>query len=202
MEIPGHASDGVAVEITTPVSNWSGTSGRRRRIRWRGGEDGDDVGLEPAHDVLQPARARSWRSQTWAADPLSLSSRLSSPCAPREIGVHGGGCGARGGVVDRACAFMPPRGSKETTLATSQPRESVQAQRTGEADRPGEWAPRSRETGAQREERGIGSRLAVKPAHREADARARCVSDSIREGGCARGSWAEGKEGKWVGSVI
>jgi hypothetical protein len=62
MEIPGHASDGVAVEITTPVSNWSGTSGRRRRTRWRGGEDGDDIGLEPA-------RARSWRSRTWAADP-------------------------------------------------------------------------------------------------------------------------------------
>jgi hypothetical protein len=43
---------------------------------------------------------------------LSLSSRLSSPCAPREIGVHGGVCGARGGVVDRACAFMPPPGEQ------------------------------------------------------------------------------------------
>jgi hypothetical protein len=61
----------VVVEITTPVSNWSGTSGQRRRTRWRGGEDGDDVGLEPA-------RARSWRSQTWAADPLSLSLALIS----------------------------------------------------------------------------------------------------------------------------
>ena len=42
----------------------------------------------------------------------------------------------------------------------------------------------------------------VGPVCSEADARARCVSDSRREGGCVRGSWAEGNEGKWAGSVI
>jgi hypothetical protein len=92
MEIPGHASDGVAVEIMTLVSNWGGTSGRRRRTRWRGDADGDDIGLELAHDVLLSARARSWRSRTWgrihSPSPLnSLSpARVSAPRGIRDRG--------------------------------------------------------------------------------------------------------------------
>jgi hypothetical protein len=48
-----------------------------------------------------------------------------------------------------------PSGSKGTTLATSQPRESVQAQPTREEDRPGEWAPRGSVT-AERQARVSG----------------------------------------------
>jgi hypothetical protein len=43
-------------------------------------------------------------------------------------------------------AHLWPLGSKGTTLASSQARESVQAQLPEEEDRPGEWAPRGRVT--------------------------------------------------------